>query len=230
LDSLGITHTGSFKDSIQRETNHPLIIEKNGFKLALLNYTYGTNNAEIKSSVIVNYIDTLQMADDLNKARELKADYIITFLHWGEEYQIKENQTQRQIAEFLALNGCNLIVGAHPHVVQPIKKIAGNTADSVLVAYSLGNFVSNQRWRYSDGGIMFEVNLTKTDGVVSHNSHRYEPFWVYRYPVRGTQVYRIIPIIDFLKNTDNYPVINAADKKLLMQFYEDTKGIIPNMD
>jgi len=227
LDSLGITHTGSFNDSIQRETNHPLIIEKNGFKLAFLNYTYGTNNTVIKSSVIVNYIDTLQMAADLAKSRELKADYIITFLHWGEEYQIKENQTQRQIAEFLALNGCNLIVGAHPHAVQPIKKIAGNTADSVLVAYSLGNFVSNQRWRYSDGGILFEVSLTKTDSIVRLNSYRYVPFWVYRYPEKGIQVYRLIPVTDYLDHPEHYPVLSAGDKKMLMQFYEDTKGIIP---
>ena len=223
LDSLRIMHTGSFKDSTQFTKNHPLMIEKNGFRLAFLNYTYSTNITAAKSSIIVNYIDTLRMAEDLAKAGEMKADYIITLIHWGEEYQNKENQTQSQLADFLARHGCNLIVGTHPHVVQPIKKIAGNTTDSVLVAYSLGNFVSNQRWRYSDGGIILEVTLTKTGGIVNLDSYRYEPVWVHRYPERGVQVYRIIPVIDYLSNPGRYPNMSVGDEKMLKQFYEDTQ-------
>ena len=157
----------------------------------------------------------------------MNTDYIITLIHWGEEYKNIENETQRQLSDFLAKHGCNLIVGAHPHAVQPIKKITGNATDSVLVAYSLGNFVSNQRWRYSDGGIMFEVTLTKTDGIVNMNNYRYEPFWVHRYPEKGAQLYRLIPIIDYLSNPERYPVMSLNDKKMLMQFYNDTKEIIP---
>ena len=227
LENLGFKHTGSFKDSLSRGKNYPLIIQKNGFKLAFLNYTYSTNILKAKPPVIVNYIDTVRMAADLMKAREMEADYIITCIHWGEEYKNTENQTQRQIADFLARNGCNLIVGAHPHVVQPIRKIAVNpTADSVLVAYSLGNLVSNQRWRYSDGGIMLEVNLTKTNGIVNLDSYRYEPFWVRRYPERGVQVYRLIPVIDYQNNPGCYPKMNVMEENELMQFYNDTKNII----
>ena len=225
LDSLGITHTGTFKDSTQWKKNHPLIIEKNGFRLAFLNYTYGTNFGKEKSAIIVNYIDTIRIANDLDRVRELNADYIIAFLHWGTEYQNKESEIQRQIADFLALHGCNLIVGAHPHVVQPVKKIAGNSSDSVLVAYSLGNFVSNQRWRYSDGGVMLEVTLSKSDSITNLNSWRYEPVWVRRYPEKGVQVYRLIPVNDFLINPEHYPV-SAEDEKLLRQFGEDTKRIM----
>ena len=230
LDNLGIRHTGSFKDSTQYIENHPLKMEKNGFKLAFLNYTYTTNITVAGSSIIVNIIDTLRMAADLAEAREMNADYIITLIHWGEEYQNKENQIQRQLSDFLARHGCNLIVGTHPHVVQPIKKIAGNNADSVLVAFSLGNFVSNQRWRYSDGGIIFEVTLTKTDGIVNLDSYRYEPVWVHRYPERGVQVYRIIPVIDYLNNPERYPNMSVGDEKMLKQFYEDTKKIIMNYE
>ena len=225
LENLGIAHTGSFKDSLHWMTDYPLIMEKKGFRLAFLNYTYNTNMSRAKPPIIVNYIDTVRIAVDIKKALELKADYIIACVHWGEEYKNDENKEQRQIADFLARNGCNLIVGAHPHVVQPIK-IIESSFDSVLVAYSLGNFISNQRWRYSDGGIMLEVNLTKTDGIVSLNSYRYEPFWVRRYPEKGVQLYRIIPVIDYLSNPDRYPDVNVEDEKLLMQFYRDTKSLM----
>ena len=230
LDSLGIMHTGSFKDSAQWINNHPLMIEKNGVRLAFLNYTYGTNISKAKPPIKVNYIDTTNMAADLERACELNADFVIAFLHWGEEYKNEENETQRQIADFLAKNGCNLIVGAHPHVVQPIKKVEDFMGDSVLVAYSLGNFVSNQRWRYSDGGIMLEVTLTKSEGKTTLRNYRYEPFWVRRYPEKGVQVYRLIPVIDYLDYPDDYPKMSAADEKMLKQFYEDTKRIIPVED
>ena len=228
LENLGITYTGMFKDSLQWQADYPLIMKKKGFRLAFLNYTYGTNMTKAKPPIIVNYIDTVRMAADLHKARLMYADYIIACVHWGEEYNNNENQEQRQIAVFLARNGCDLIVGAHPHVVQPIKKIAENTSDSVLVAYSLGNFISNQRWRYSDGGIMLEVTLTRTNGVVSLNSHRYEPFWVHRYPEKGVQVYRMIPVLDYLSNPDRYPLIHVEDEKLLIQFHNDTRRIMNN--
>jgi poly-gamma-glutamate synthesis protein (capsule biosynthesis protein) len=226
LDSLGITHTGSYRNLAEREENHPLIMEQNSFRLAFLNYTYGTNMGAERASVIVNRIDTLRMAADLAKARELEVDYIIACLHWGEEYRNEESRTQRQIADFLARHGCNLIVGAHPHVIQPIRKIAGNATDSVLVAYSLGNFVSNQRWRYSDGGIMLDVLLTKTTGVVSLGSYSYEPFWVRRYPEKGVQIYRLIPAIDYLHHPERYPAMSAEEERMLILFYEDTKRIL----
>ena len=228
LENLGVTYTGTFMDSLQWRADYPLIMEKKGFRLAFLNYTYGTNMTKAKPPIIVNYIDTVRMAADLHKARLMNADYIIACVHWGEEYKNNENQEQRQIAGFLARNGCDLIVGAHPHVVQPIKKIAGNTSDSVLVAYSLGNFISNQRWRYSDGGIMLDVTLTKTNGIVRLNSYRYEPFWVHRFPENGVPVYRMIPVFDYLSNPDRYPFVPVADENLLLQFYKDTRGILIN--
>ena len=226
LESLEIANTGAFKDSFDRETNYPLIIQKNGFKLAFLNYTYGTNIPPTKSPFIVNIIDTIQIANDLSKSRRMEADYIITCIHWGEEYKNKENEAQRRTADFLARHGCNLIVGAHPHAIQPIKMIPGNMIDSTLVAFSLGNFVSNQRWRYSDGGIMLDITLTKTDGIVSLDTYHYEPFWVHRFPEKGVQVYRIIPVIDYLSNPDHFPPMSDADEKSLIQFYKDTKEIM----
>ena len=226
LDSIGISHTGAFKNQTARDTLYPLIIEKNNFKIALLNYTYGTNGIAVEQPNIVNYIDTVQILTDITKARNLQADYIITYLHWGDEYSIKENARQRQIATFLAKNGCNLIVEAHPHVIQPIVKNAVESNDSVPVAYSLGNFVSNQRDRYRDGGIALEITLTKTNGEIKVESLKYEPIWVLRYQTGKGYIFRLIQVNDFIANPEKYPLVNNQHKNSMMLFYNDTKDII----
>ena len=226
LDSIGMPHTGTFRDSADWKAQYPLIIEKNNFRLALLNYTYGTNGIAVVKPNVVNYIDTVRMVADLAAARELQPDYIITCIHWGEEYKNRENETQRQLAAFLARNGCNLVVGSHPHVVQPFAKIPVCDGDSVPVAYSLGNFISNQRDRYCDGGITLELTLARTDSIVALHSIGYEPFWVYRYPENQVSVFRLIRINDYLEHPERYPAISGNDQKLMKQFYDDTRQIV----
>ena len=226
LDSIGMLHTGTFRDHSERETHYPLMIEKNNFRLAILNYTYGANGIAPEKPNVVNFMDTLRMAADLTKAQQLKPDYTIVCIHWGEEYRNKENAVQRRLAAFLARNGCNLIVGSHPHVVQPFAKIPVSDGDTAFVAYSLGNFISNQRDRYRDGGITLELTLTKADSTVTVQSIGYEPFWVYRYPENRVSVFRLIRINHCLEHPELYPAISEKDRKLMIQFYEDTKGII----
>ena len=228
LDSIGTLHTGSFRDSAEWKENYPLMVEKNNFRLAFLNYTYSTNGFGVVKPNIVNYIDTVRMGADIAQAQQLLADYIIICIHWGEEYKNVENARQRQIAAFLARKGCHLIVGSHPHVVQPLAKIPVIDRDSVPVAYSLGNFISNQRDRFRDGGITLQLTLTKTDSFVSLQSIGYEPFWVYRYPENRVSVFRLIRINDYIENPERYPAISETNRKLMMQFYDDTKKIMNN--
>jgi poly-gamma-glutamate synthesis protein (capsule biosynthesis protein) len=228
LDSLGIYRTGTFKDSTDRKNSYPLMIEKNAFRLAILNCTYGTNGLPVEQPNIVNMIDTVQIAEDIAKARKLQADYIIACIHWGDEYKNRENRTQRNIAAFLARNGCSLIIGAHPHVVQPFGLIPDGNGDSIPVIYSLGNFVSNQRERYRNGGIALEVNLTKADSTVRMQSCSYEPFWVHRFLRDKVSVFRLIPVNSYLNDPSEYTV-GEEDKKLMMQFYNDTKALLPGL-
>jgi len=228
LDSIEILHTGAFRDPVEWKTHYPLMIEKNNFRLAFLNYTYSTNGIAVEKPNVVNLMDSLRMAADLAKARQSNPDYIIACIHWGEEYKNKENAAQHQLATFLARNGCHLIVGSHPHVIQPFAKIPLSDGDSVFVAYSLGNFISNQRDRYRDGGISLELTLTKTDSIVTLQSIGYEPFWVYRYPENRVSVFRLIRINHYIEHPEYYPAISEKDRKLMMQFFEDTKGILEN--
>ena len=98
---------------------------------------------------IVNMIDTTQIKLDIQKAKKDGSNFIITTIHWGNEYQRKESSEQSKLAQWMADQGVDAIIGMHPHVVQPMKIIhpKNNPSKSVPVAYSLGNFVSNQRER-----------------------------------------------------------------------------------
>lgn len=179
LDSLQFLHTGTFIDSAARANTYPLIIEKNGFRLSLLNYTYGTNGIPVTKPNIVNLIDTVQLKFDLAKARAQKTDAIIVFMHWGAEYQSLPNAEQKRLTKLCFREGAKLVIGAHPHVLQPME---WNKERDQLVVYSLGNFVSGQRPRYRDGGAMVWVDLQKVvkDSVATtsiHNSE-YELEWV----------------------------------------------------
>ena len=164
LDSLSIPHTGTFIDTLSFTKNYPAIVEVANCKIAILNYTYGTNGLIVKNPNIVNMIDSAAIIRDIRKARKMGAQLIIPVLHWGVEYQTKENSEQRKIAEYLANEKVNAIIGMHPHVVEPIKyqlTIEGHHTDSIPVAYSLGNYISNQRDRNRDGGIMVRLTVER---------------------------------------------------------------------
>lgn len=170
LDERNIAHTGVFADSTDYRANNPLFIERKGMRIALLNYTYGTNGISAGDGIIVNRIDTTAIREDIRRAA--RADCIIAFMHWGEEYSRRENAAQRELAAFMRANGVSVIIGSHPHVVQPCE-----CSDSSVTFYSLGNFISNQRWRYSDGGIIAEVEIVKHIDDISFSSAGI-PVWV----------------------------------------------------
>ncbi len=230
LDRLKLAHTGTFANTRERDTQHPLILSKNGFRLALLNYTYGTNGVPTDSPTIVNLIDKTQIAADLEKAKSLKPHYIIVFMHWGLEYQLTENAEQRDLAAFLALNGADLIIGSHPHVVQPVRQEQTSTPEepdkNVLVVYSLGNYISNQLKPHTDGGIMFEVELLKKEGADKAETGRNGIIPVWRYIHReptGKTVYFAVPIARAEADPAMIPDMAPAAKTAMLQFAADLR-------
>ncbi len=179
LDTLSISHTGTFKDSATRALTYPLLLEKNGFRLSLLNYTYGTNGIPVPRHSIVNQIDTIQIKKDIKKAKGQHSDAIIIFFHWGDEYQSLPNKEQKRLTNLCFREGVKLVIGSHPHVLQPMEW--RNEKDQFVV-YSLGNFISGQRPRYRDGGAMLWIDLQKViqDSVslTSIQKADYELEWV----------------------------------------------------
>jgi poly-gamma-glutamate capsule biosynthesis protein CapA/YwtB (metallophosphatase superfamily) len=179
LDTLQMLHTGTFKDSADRAFNYPLLLEKNGFRISLLNYTYGTNGIPVPKPTIVNLIDTTLIKSDLQKAKQQHPDAIVVYFHWGNEYESLPNKEQKRLTEMCFREGVTVVMGAHPHVLQPMewRKETGQ-----FVAYSLGNFISGQRPRYRDGGAMvwldFEKIIRDSLAVTSIRNAEYELAWV----------------------------------------------------
>jgi len=122
LDSLHFTHLGTYVDSASRLKPTRLSCIRTCFRLALLNYTYGTNGIAIPKPTIVNMIDTTQMKLDLKRATDSVPDKTIVFVHWGDEYQSHPNQFQQDIATFLFQHGADIIIGMHPHVIQRMER------------------------------------------------------------------------------------------------------------
>ena len=163
IDSLKVPHAGTYINADEREKKYPLLLEKNGFRIALLNYTYGTNGIPVTSPNIVNYIDTAIIAKDIEESKAMKPDAIIACMHWGIEYQSLPDKEQKFLANWLIEKGVNHIIGSHPHVVQPIEvRTDSLTNDKHLIAYSLGNYISNMSARRTDGGLMVRMELVKT--------------------------------------------------------------------
>lgn len=226
LDSLNFIHAGIYRNPEERSIRYPIIIESKGIRLALLNYTYGTNGLKVPAPNIVNRIDTAQMRKDILKAKMASPDYILCAIHWGAEYEREENKKQRQLARFMLDQGVDGIIGSHPHVVQPIKLENCTSSDSIKkcpVVYSLGNFVSNQRARYKDGGIMVEIHLSKNDTSVAFDSIAYLPYWVYREKI--TEEKHIFYVVPVKKYENNSTTLNFNENDLwrFNRFKSDTR-------
>lgn len=162
LDSLGIAHVGTYRDSAERDSLYPYLTTVNNITFAILNYTYGTNGMPVNPPCIVNLIDTAQILIDINKARAKKADVIIACMHWGDEYVLKQNKTQEQLTDWLIANGVDHIIGNHPHVIQPteLRKDKYNGGHH-FIAYSLGNYISNMSARNTDIGMSATLHFSK---------------------------------------------------------------------
>ncbi len=163
LDSLNVDHIGTYVSENKRESISPLIKDINGFKIAFLNYTYGTNGFTPRDSSVVDYIDRNKIADDISMARRNGAELICANIHWGDEYVSLPNNAQKQLETFLRDHGVELIIGSHPHVVQPMQlQISDdNHFDRTLTIYSLGNFISNMKTTPTRGGVMARVRLIR---------------------------------------------------------------------
>ena len=195
LDSAGIAHTGAFLDSAQRRQLNPLYREVNGLRFALLTYTYGTNGIPVPRGMTVNLIDTAVIAADLASVERDSTDCVIVSYHWGDEYRSKPGRMQRELAAWTRARGADIVIGGHPHVVQPFE--AHYNADSTAVTgatwYSLGNFVSNQRRRYTDGGMMADITVTRVDSLPVQYDLAYRLFWVYTPYRGGVRRYTVLP-------------------------------------
>ena len=228
LDSIDMIHTGTFKDTTQFNKNYPLIVNVAGCKIAILNYTYGTNGLLVTHPNMVNMIDSIAMINAIFKAKSLGADLIIPIMHWGIEYQTVENENQILIAKLLAKHGANAIIGMHPHVVEPIKNIKVKSIDndsiSIPVAYSLGNFVSAQTNRYCDGGIMIRLTCKRKNDKVEITNFDYLPFWVWA--LKSDNISSGLRSGYYLITEKQIALLNESEYNKASIFFRDVRQIL----
>lgn len=228
IDSAKLLRTGTFRDTTDKLRNHPLITEINDIRVAFLNYTYGTNGYIPKYPNLINTIDTLQIRKDIALCETKNVDIVIVIMHWGNEYERTPSIEQKKVAQFIATCGADAILGSHPHVVQTFENLIGkNNSTLVPVIYSVGNFVSNQRDRYRDGGIIFELHIEKTTKTIVH-SCKYIPAWVFRGTIAGKTDYRLITPNTY-ENAILELKLNEIDRNKCKTFFEDTESNLPGL-
>lgn len=216
LDSCGIVATGVFTDSLQYRALHPLHFMVHGIHFALLNYTYGTNGMPIPGNTIVNLIDTATIASDLARIDRSETDCVIVFFHWGEEYARRPDDRQRMLDAFCRQRGADMVIGSHPHTIQPFEEhVDADSVTRALTLYSLGNLVSNQRWRYSDGGLIAVIDVEKEDGKQPDIRLTPVPVWVLM------PEYRILPepVADTIRMAEQ-------QRAMYRRFVEDTHALL----
>jgi len=152
------------------------IKEVKGAKIAMLNYTYGTNGIAIPADkeYLINLIDEEKIHSDARYAEE-NADFTIAFMHWGTEYSISPDQVQKDLAEKMCQWGVDLIIGSHPHVIEPVEWIKSENGNQMLVYYSLGNFVSRQLEARNLLGGVADVTLTYDGDDVVISDYSFMP-------------------------------------------------------
>lgn len=223
LEQLRSRGLGTLGTMLNNEEQKYAVVDVNGIKLGMLCYTYATNELSegqpslnyrdfIKEKGTVNYFLESKLERFISEVEgriaDMKADgaeAIVLYLHWGQEYATTENATQRGMAQRLCDLGVDVIIGGHPHVVQPVELIESSMDPDhrAICIYSLGNAVSNQMKNedkvfasgHSEDGALFSVTFEKyDDGTVKIGAVEVLPTWVNRHDNTGTRQYNILPL------------------------------------
>ncbi len=230
LNDADISHLGTYQS--QEEQDKVLIKFVKGLKIAFVNYTYGTNGIPVPKdkTYCVNLIDKELISKQLDVAKSQNPDIIIACMHWGNEYQTKQNSTQMELADFLIQNGADIILGTHPHVLQPYEKrtvtLENGSTRNGFVAYSLGNFISDQNAKYTRSSIILDLTITKhVDGTVSVDNINPIPIYMYKDISVKSQKMKLVDVNKIIYNYENY-----LDNTITEKLYNSMKTELYNIN
>jgi poly-gamma-glutamate capsule biosynthesis protein CapA/YwtB (metallophosphatase superfamily) len=223
IDSMGIPNTGTSASKTQRSA--PCLVTVKGIRLAFLAYTYGINSKNLAmpkgSQMMVNYLDTNQIRADLDSLKKNKPDKIIALAHWGKEYALQPREREIKLAHWMMEQGVDIIFGSHPHVIQTSEhynRIRGTDTTRCFVMYSQGNFISSQRPKPREIGMMCLVDIEKDSlGAVRVLPARFLLTHVWQSSEKNPSKFRVLNIRAALagseKNTAMYPPAVVARMK-----------------
>lgn len=206
----------------EKEADSLKIFYKNGISIAILNYTYDINikNLRKHDKFLVNIIDTNRIKTDILKIKNKNIDLIVVYYHFGNEYKNLPNNFQREIVKKTFAYGAKIIIGSHPHVLQPIetkKNYKGNLIESA-VCYSLGNFLSNMKLKNTDEGAILNFYLHKSGEETVIDSIDFVPVWVYKNNVKKK--------IAILPSAGKFDFLNENEHLLIQQSRNNVINIL----
>ena len=198
LDEAGLAHVGTYRTQEERDANHGIVVaDVGGISVAFLSYTYGLNGytvSEDKAFCVnlfnLDYATTISQPDydllaaDLEAAQALGTDLVAVMIHWGIEYWNDPSVHQTSLAEFLVANGADLVLGGHPHVLQPYGFVTAEDgrgqSRTGFVCYSLGNFISSQTKERTETTAILRLTLHKDllSGETTVSGVDYVPFYM----------------------------------------------------
>lgn len=230
----GLDYVGSFKDKSDRI----LFKEVKGVKLAFLAYTYGCNGREnliVPREEVENlgYLsDEDQIKKDIGRAKAQGADFVIVYPHWGIEYQSMPNEAQITLGRKMIDWGADLVIGNHPHVVEPVEVYQAEDGRKGLIAYALGNFISYQNYENSkdirvEHSLALEIDLEKdmTSGNKKIADVKLHPIWVGTYYNEYGILIKNHLTEDFLEGGKYYDLVNENQRKRIQQAHDMTLEI-----
>lgn len=229
LVSRNLNYTGTAQNSDDRDSIR--IFNINDVVISFLAYSYGTNDNPIPEgkSYLINLIDEGLIKKDIEQAKAKHSDVIVVYFHFGEEYKTEPNDFQIDLVKKTIEYGADIIIGSHPHVLQPIQFYRSEVSklDSVLVAYSLGNFISNQRKRYTDAGGVLNLYLQKHlfDGKIEMIKVEFIPTWVFKGVVDSKRQFIVLPSIAAVDDS-SINFLSKNDLERIKISIEDTRDIL----
>jgi len=203
------------------------IVTIKGIKIGFLSYTQHLNGFSLPKGFeyLVNLLDTAKVRKDIRKLKDKGADLVIVYFHFGNEYERNPGAFQKTIVRKAVLSGADIILASHPHVIQKIEtfKPINSKLDTGFVAYSLGNFISNQRWRYSDAGVILNFKIEKNiSGVLELKMINIVPTWVFKDRLFLKNEFAVIPSEEAF-STVPFPFLTAAHLRQMKESFYDTK-------
>ena len=196
-----------------------------GVRVALVNFTYGTNIKRDSDFPKVHLTDKKEIEAAVRRARRAGAEFVIALPHWGTEYVLNHSSSQEALADWLAGIGCDAVIGAHPHVVQDcglVSAFSDGSLKKVPVVYSLGNIVSNMSATNTQVGMIASLRIvTDEDGVKTMLPPRLTFTWCTR-PGTLTDSYSTVPVKDFIDKKDLWK--RPADHDNMVRSYLRVKS------
>lgn len=231
LDSRSIPHVGTARN--EAEQNQLCLIDVNGIKIGFCAYTYDTNGIPVPDSASYG-VNTLhwysnesidEMCDEVHRLRDAGADLVMPMVHFGTEYQDQPDKNQYAVVDRLFEAGADIIIGGHPHVVEPmeIRTITNEdgTTRTGYVIYSLGNFISSQKYEngiMKDIGVIMDVDLVKDEEGTRVEGLHFAPTYVYW----NEDVIGVVPVIEAYDNPTQYSFLSDYDRRRIADSYTKT--------